>query len=296
MPQLLIPGIEEREFDWFAYLNRVRDGRRIDYSQTRDGGAFAELQTGLTERGLRYGRLVPNGPPTREVYRENERRIKAALQSPSGRRIEDLAEYSEIAERFLERIPLVTIITRLPLDDRLYGDKRASSPGYTSLEQKIFRLCRPLFPLDARSRLRIARELAEQLPAEYANRADITFRQNTSAATYKELRVHPNAKATELSASESRSALYLVHLEGVESLRGAGLLLCFGMSGWFTMGFAHRLRYDLSWLLDGPAFAMLEVQLRDVSVTGRDEHFSDRWEINVLLETKELPAIPDARA
>ena len=49
-------------------------------------------------------------------------------------------------------------------------------PGFTELEQKIFRVVRRYVTFCARSRVRIAEGLAACLPPELANRADITFR------------------------------------------------------------------------------------------------------------------------
>ena len=56
------------------------------------------------------------------------------------RRIEDIATYKPVDESFLKPGDLLVVPTRPPLNDLDHGDKVHSQPGFTSIEQKIFRI------------------------------------------------------------------------------------------------------------------------------------------------------------
>jgi len=171
-------------------------------------------------------------------------------------------------------------------------DKVQVQPGFTSLEQKIIRLCRRYFRVVARSRVRLGDEVAAHLPKKYANRADIRFKA-TSEPWYTALTTANATTSVKRSrVPERRTAGYLLRLPAVPELNGADLLVMFGLGGTQTLAFAKRLRSDLSGLLDHDGLSMVEMIVPEPAESS-DENVPEsfrlfasarQWEMRVLLE------------
>jgi hypothetical protein len=272
-----------RHYYWLAYSHGAREGRTWKESHLRDGGAAAELGALLVERGLRYGRLIPNRLPRPEEFREKRAELEGA--SHHGRRhVEDVVTYREIQDSFLEPGDLVVVPTRPPLNDLDHQDKVRSQPGFTTLEQKIFRECRDYLDVCSRSHVRLTPAAAGLLPPDLADRADITFRQ-VKEPWYRVLkRLDGRVRPSRFSDRARRTAAYLLYLPEVKTLRRAGLLVAFGMGGDQTLVFAHRLRTDLESLLDRPGFTMVEMTAPDDATAWGGLAFAHDWKMEPVLQ------------
>ena len=282
-----------RLYHWFSYFYGLREGRSLKPHHVRDGAAFPEMCVPLQRRGLEYGRLVPNGPPTPDEFNERLAELEAA--AGGGRHnIEDVVTYSEFDDSFLKPGDTLVVPTRPPMNDLDHYDKVRSQPGFTTLEQKIFRILRPYLDVCSRSHVRLVDVIAEQLPAAYANRADVTFRQ-VLAPWYKELAHLGGGKKSVRREARTTSA-YVFYLAELPTLHGADLLVAFGMGGTQTLILCNRLRNDLAWVLDKPGFTMFEMTARDDEAAYGGLEFADLWSFDVVLQTECLPAPSSSRA
>jgi hypothetical protein len=270
-------------YHWLAYFYGLREGRTLKPHHVRDGAAFAELGVPLSRRGLEYGRLIPNGPPTPEEFRERRAELEGA--SSNGRRnVEDVVTYMKIDDSFLKPRDVLVVPTRPPLNDLDHEDKVRSQPGFTTLEQKIFRACRPYLDVCSRSHVRLTPAVAERLPGVLADRANITFRQ-VKEPWYRDMaRLGGRSRPPSSSDPACRTAAYLLYLAEVESLHGADLLVAFGMSGTQTLVTSHLLRTDLAPLLDRPGFTMFEMTATNGPTATGGLEFADRWQMEVVLQ------------
>ena len=278
----------QRHYHWLAYSYGVREGRNWKESQVRDGAAFAELGAWLSRRGFEYGRLIPNRLPRPEEFREKRAELEGA--SHHGRRhVEDVVTYREIQDSFLEPGDLVIVPTRPPLNDLDHQDKVRSQPGFTTLEQKIFRECRQYLDVCSRSHVRFTPAVAERLPGNFADRADVTVRQ-VKGPWYRVLkRLDGRGRPSRFSDRPRRTAAYLLYLPEVKTLHRAGLLVAFGMGGDQTLVFAHRLRTDLEPLLDRPGFTMVEMTAPDDATACGGLAFAHDWKMEIVLQMECLP-------
>jgi hypothetical protein len=265
-------------YHWLAYYYGLRSGRRLKPHHVRDGAAFAELSVPLARLGLSYGRLVPNGPPTPEEYSAHQAALDA--DSDGGHRlIEDVARYTQIDESFLKPGDMLVVPTRPPMNDIFHGDKVRSQPGFTSIEQKIFRACRPYLQVCSRAHIRLSLLAADRLPDAFANRADVTFCQSKEPWYRKLARLDGGGRRAKLPG---QTAGYVLYLSALESLRGAGLLVVFGMGGTQTLVLCHRLRSDLAWLLDEPGFTMIEMTASENEPACNGLEFAHQWKLETV--------------
>jgi hypothetical protein len=250
-------------YDWFAFYQGWVEGRKLKGHHLRDGPAFLELSMALNDRGGRYGKLIRNGPATPERTRHYERIIRQRVEESANPLVEEIVAYHPVHESSLQKGKVLSIITRLPMNDFQQGDKVQVQPGFTSLEQKIIRACRPYLVVCARSRVRLAQAVAAGLPPEFADRADIQFRAYEEPwYTYLQS-VTPGAKRRRPKSGPPRTAAYLLQLPEVAELNGVDLLVIWGQGGTQTLAFAQRLRSDLSYLLDHYGLSMVEMVGRE---------------------------------
>ncbi len=271
-------------YHWLAYFYGLREGRYLKPHHVRDGAAFAEHSVAFQRRGFEYGRLIPNGPPTPEEFWTRQAQVNAAREAETERRTENIVAYNQTDDSFLKPGDTVIVPTRPPLDDLYHGDRVRSQPGFTSLEEKVFRLMRSYIDVCSRSHVKLAPDVAARLPAHYANRADIVFRQ-TKEPWYKQLtRIHGGNRTTFVKASARRTAAYVLSLPRVESLHGADLLVAFGMGGTQTLMLSHYLRRGLAGVFDRPGFTMFEMTAMDEATSSGGLECADRWNMEVVLQ------------
>jgi len=282
MPAIALLGF----YHWLAYFYGLRQGRTLKPHHVRDGAAFAELSVQLQRRGLQYGRLVPNGPPTPAEFAAIKAQVERA--SAQGRHnVEDIVEFFPIDDSFLKAGDLVVVPTRPPLNDLVHCDKVRSQPGFTTLEQIIFRELRPYLKVCSRAHVRLSQQVAEWLPEEYANRADITFRQ-VKHPWYMELARLDGSGRASVPVRARQTAAYVLYLRSVERLRGADLLIAFGMGGTQTLVLCHRLRNDLAALLDRPGFKLIEMTAEDDETLWGGLEKAQHWKMDVVVDMESL--------
>jgi hypothetical protein len=245
-------------YDWFAFYQGWLKGRKLKAHHLRDGAAFRELSMALDDRGGRYAKLVRNGPATPEKTKHYEQLIHDRVERNERPLVEEVVAYQQVDESFLGEGRALVVSTRLPMNDFQQGDKIQVQPGFTSIEQKAIRACRPYLPVCARSRVRLANAVANELPGDYADRADILFRAYEEP-WYSELcAVGTDARRRRARRGERRTAAYLLQLPAVPGLHGADLIVMWGQGGTQTLAFAQRLHRDLSFLLDHYGLSMVE--------------------------------------
>jgi hypothetical protein len=271
------------EYYWFAFYQGRLEGRYLKPHHLRDSVAFRELSVALDARGGIYVTRIPNGPATSTKIKHYKSSIRNLVNANENPLVEDVVDYEAVDESFLKRGQLLVVSTRIPMNDSQQEDKVQVAPGFTSLEQKIIQVCRPYLPVCARSRVRIADPLANQLSPEFADRADIQFH------AYKEpwytmLRTtHPGAPRRRPKRGLRRTAAYLLQLPEVEELNGADLLVMWGQGGTQTLAFAQLLRNDLSRLVGQYGFSMVEMEAPESDPFRLLDSLSD-WKVHVLLE------------
>jgi hypothetical protein len=268
-----------QRYHWLAYYYGLRSGRRLKPHHVRDGAALADLSVPLARLGLSYGHLVPNGPPTPEEYSAQRAAALDAVSGGGQQRIEDVATYTRIDESFLQPGDMLVVPTRPPMDDIYHGDKVHSQPGFTSIEQKIFQACRPYLQVCSRAHIRLSLSAAGWLPDAFANRADVTFYQIKEPWYLKLARLDGGGRRAKVSG---QTAGYVLYLPALESLRGAGLLVVFGMGGTQTLVLCHRLRSDLAWLFDEPGFTMIEMTAPEDEPAFNGLEFAHEWKLETI--------------
>lgn len=279
------------EFHWFAFFQGWEEDRKLKAHHLRDGVAFSVLSATLMKRGGRYGGLFRNGPATREKVKHYQDLMQEFVAAFQLRLVEDVVEYRPVDESFLQEGRVLVVPTRLPMNDFSQKDKVQVQPGFTSLEEKIIRVCRPYLPVCSRSRVRIADGLAACLTAESADRVDILFHAYAEP-WYKKLRtVDPTVKEREPQADRCRTMAYLLQLPRVPELNGADLLLVWGQGGTQTLALVELLNTDLAHLLDRYGFSMVELTapewIRPKESLDKPYELLDslgNWETEILLE------------
>ena len=287
-------------YSWFAFYQGWLENRNLKGHHLRDGPAFRELCVELDDRGGRFEKTFRNGPATPAKRRHYEQIIKELVRANQQPLIEDVAEYQTVDESFLQKGKLMVISTRLPMNDIQQENKVRVQPGFTSLEQKVIRACRPYLDVCARSRVRLSDALAAKLPNEFADRADIRFRAYDEP-WYTELHtLNPSDRLRRPKPSGRRTATYVLQLPSVLELNGADLLVIWGQGGTQTLALAQRLRTDLSALLDCYGLSMIEMVVpeRAPGLEGEDLEMepirlldaAHEWEAHVLLQGELLDA------
>ena len=227
--------------------------------------------------------MIPNGPPTAEEFLERRAELDAA--SEGGRRnIEDVATYSELDVSFLKPGDVLVVPTRPPFNDLDHGDKVRSQPGFTTLEQGVFRVCRPYIEVCSRSHMLLTEAVAQRLPKDFANRANVTFRQ-TKEPWYIQLACRDGgSRPTRVHPSARKTAAYVLYLSEVGCLHGADLLVFFGMGGTQTLVISRRLRTDLSELLERPGFTVIEMTAPGDAEPCGGLDYAHKWNMEVILQ------------
>jgi hypothetical protein len=281
-------------YSWFAFYQGWLEDRNLKGHHLRDGAAFRELCVALDDRGGRYETTFRNGPATPAMRRHYEQIITKLVEANEQPLIEDVVEYQPVDESFLEKVKLLVVNTRIPMNDIQQGNKVTVQPGFTSLEQKVIRACRPYLEVCARSRVRLSEALAARLPNEFADRADIRFRAYDEP-WYTELHtLNPSDRQRRPKPSGRRTAVYVLQLPSVPALKGTDLLVVWGQGGTQTLALAQRLRTDLSFVLDSYGLSMIEMVLPERAAllkgeSRRMEPFrlldaAQDWEAHVLLQ------------
>jgi hypothetical protein len=279
-------------YHWFAFFEGWLKGKKLKPHHLRDGAAFRELSVALDERGGRYEKLFFNGPATPESAKHYQAIVEDLVNQNEDPLIEDIVDYRVVDESFLMPGQVLVVATRLPMNDFQQENKVQVQPGFTSLEQKIIRVCRKYLVVCARSRVRLANAVARELPPKYANRADVFFKAY-SEPWYTTLNAtNPSARSRRAKSSGHRTAAYLLQLPEVPELNGADLLVMWGQGGTQTLAFAQLLRADLSHLLDHYGLSMVEMvapEQRDTPWEDATESFllhdaAEDWETKVLLD------------
>lgn len=281
--------IETKRYHWLAYYCGLREGRSLKPHHVRDGAAFAELSVPMQRRGYTYGSLISNGPLTADAYTLRTEEFEAAGAAGHFPPIEGAVTYTPIDTSFLRFGDKIVVPTRPPLSDLDHHDKVRSQPGFTTIEQLLFRLLRRYLSVCSRSHVCLSPAIAALLSAEHANRADVTFRQ-VKAPSYKKLkRLGLSGRATSVRREAHKTAAYVLHLTEVERLNGADLFVAFGMGGTHTLILAHRLRNDLDWVFDTPGFTMFEMTAKDEAAAAGGLESADRWSFDVLVHADPIP-------
>jgi hypothetical protein len=280
------------DYHWLAFYQRWLEGRNLKPHHLRDGPAFRELCVALDDRGGRFGKIIHNGPATpgeTKKYREEIQRLVEMNQDPL---IEDVVKYRVIDQSFLKPGQVLVVSTRVPMNDFQQEDKVQVQPGFTSIEQKVIRACRAYLEVCSRKRVRLSTAVAGELPAKYANRADVIFRVNHEPWYTTLTPIHSGARVRRTPNTKKRTAAYLLQLPAVPELNGADLLVMWGQGGTQTLAFAQRLRTDLSGLLDHYGLSMVEMAAPAEQVPPREppreavllEYAAEEWETKVLLD------------
>jgi hypothetical protein len=177
---------------------------------------------------------------------------------------------------------LLVLCTRPPMHDDVSGALKGIGRSYTTLEDKVFASMGRYFSVCARDHIEIAPHLAEQLPAQYKNRAHMIFRQK-GGAEYRQLRESASHRWQEVGL-EGRTALFLVH-DREPWPGGPRLLAVFGVGGNETLVWAYLLskKYWKKLDLASTCFVMMEMKTIKIPSRPGDLTFADNLEVEMLL-------------
>jgi hypothetical protein len=275
-----------RRIYWFAPFNkrRVYEGRKNRPPKARklqlnhvrpDGPAFAEIQAAFLERGWTYGGLLPNSPPS----------------------LQDLAVHGQRPpllpnDGSLTRGDLVVMVGNPAPHALQQKDPVRIERGHTTLEQKTEEILAVHYEVLARSHIRLTEPYARLLRPGYENRADITFTKYGDFAWYHECECLNKMGKQQFDRKDRRTAVYVLNLPEIPSLRGAGLFLAFGPSGNHTLALCYRLRTDLGHLLEAPNFTILEISNAEQPARPTDLRFVSDWTFETILQAQ--PRVPTA--
>ena len=263
---------------WFAPYNRRRKKRKLGLNHVRpDGPAFAEIQAALYELDSHYGGLLPNSPPSEDELRRHSGPPPLLPNDGS-----------------LGRGDLVVMVGKPGLDEERQNDTIRIERGFTTLENKVEDILREYFEVLARSHIRLQRPYANQLRKPYGNRSDTTFTEYGQYAWYKECKTLEGTDVQKFDAKDRRTAAYVLNLPEIPTLRGADLLLAFGVSGNHTLALACRLRADLIHLLREPNFTILEISNAVQPERPTNLRFVSDWTFEIILQAR--PRVPADRA
>jgi hypothetical protein len=253
-----------------AYLLNPEFGRELKSGWVRDGGAFAEISALLNERGYRFGRTFLNSPPDIdeiETYRKT-------LEGP---------QLLSTSLDFLHPGQLLVITSRLPTSDWPYPPKVYMMRGWTELEQAVFQVLGPFVPECRRDFVRLETDLVRHLEPAYRDRAAVRFRLKRPAPYYTLLSGVGGPRRYPRGDERTRTAVYLLYLDEVEELNGAGLLALWGMGANESYAWAHLVRTKFSHLLDRPNFTMAELTVPELPKRPTGIEFVESWPIEVIL-------------
>lgn len=256
-----------------------RKGRklRVHLHRPEMGACFALLGA-LCPLGYLPGELSLNFPPS-----------EAEMEQHGGK-----PPLLVIDESFLRRGDLLMVLGRPPLDDDEKKKNRIRSKrGFTTLEQKVFDVCREHFELLKRDHVRLQPEYAAQLREPYQNRADVWFKQHGIDPWYKQCSRLNGTDFQRFGPKEQRTAAYLLNVLDVPSLR-TGICIEWGPSGPVTLGWAHRLRTDYAHLLKEPGFTIVEISGAVVPERPTSLRFFESWKIEIVLQAR--PRVPVRRS
>jgi hypothetical protein len=160
-------------------------------------------------------------------------------------------------------------------------DRRGSTPAGTDLEAELAACWRRYFDLFKRSRMRLKPEFAALLPADYANRRELVFRQSRradqderSACFYRQI------DGRDYDGGP-RTAAFLLRLDEIRP-GGPGYVGLKTVSGGLTNAWAHIVSTKLLHLLAEPGFVMAELT-QDPEPQEIDPLGADGWLANVLI-------------
>ncbi len=250
-------------YPFFYFLPRKQPSRGHKPPQTRDDLATHEVVAALLERGFRYGEPILNFPPA---------------QNPNRLVQED--ELYPVDVSFLDRGDFLLTLTRPPIRDIEYGDRKMIEPGNTDLERRIFKAWGKYLAIVARSHIKLQPHLHGQLRAGYESRRDMTFRQKRGGF-YGGLNAL-DGKSHRPPPSTGLTAAFLLRVDELPG-GGPGLINAFGMDALMTLVWAYRLRRDFAYLLERPGFVMVEMQSAPVPARPTNLRFANDWKIEPLI-------------
>ncbi|HKC62405.1 MAG TPA: hypothetical protein VKB86_02150 [Pyrinomonadaceae bacterium] len=239
-----------------AYHASQSKNLRFRIHQLRDGDAFAELAAVLYSRGYRYGGLFLNLPP------------------------DEPQQASPVDVSFLTSSDLLVLNTRPPLDDIEEDDKKRVPLGHTSLEADVFKALKLYFRTCARSHIKLSENVAEQLPADFRNRANIMFRQCYDGS-YLKYRGYGD-RFWQKPVDERLTAFYLIQIPSLWK-GGPGLLAAFGMAGTETLAWNYLLRTRFQKWVGAYQFIMAEVVPSKLPKQPTDLTFADGWKVRPII-------------
>lgn len=268
----------DRRFHRFCYTLGGKPDRLPDLHSLRDGDAFIELYDVLRSDSSKYGGPLFNLP---------------------------LPDYPDVSEEFLRTLgpsDLLVLTTRSPLNDKKGKARSTVVPGDTAVEKEIHKALRCCFRFCDRKSIRLSAMLVEQLPAEFADRAHILFRQyrpknyegadpREVMAAYKGLRGEDDGEMHD-PPQPDRTAVFVVRMKLWDG--GPRILSAFAMSGDVALIWAHliRIRHQDLLLGDKPLFFMGELILGDIPPRPFTLDFAETRRVVTVLRTHRVPSIP----
>ena len=246
-----------------AYHASQSKNVRFRIHQLRDSDAFSELAAALYSRDYRYGGLFLNLPPD-EPQKESAVDVSSLTSSD-----------------------LLVLNTRPPLHDKEEEVNRPVPVSGTDLEKRIFRAVQRYLEKCSRSHILLAKHLADQLPEQFRNRANIMFRQNRDASYIKHREY--GTRLWQKPTVEGLTAVYLIQIQQVWE-DGPGLLVAFGMAGTETLAWNYLLRTKFPHWLGSYEFLMAEVLRDPLPTQPATLSFADNWNIVPVLQVPLCPA------
>jgi hypothetical protein len=247
-PDVLVPSL---------FLDSPRDhSHKYKVSRTLDTEAVFNVASAFPSRRYRLGRSLYLHPPPERTPDEQRAFPLARKLSPGMR---------------------VLFGSRPRLDDNPKDNPRVMKPSFTALEELFTKAWRPRFRKLTRPMLVLPPELADLLPAEYANRDHIEFMQGQGSG-YKWLAGGRNR------VPKLRTCAFLLNKE--DFYQGAALTSFFAMDGVAGLIWSQLLRDRHAEWLTQPGFRMVE--LIGTKIPGRmeDLSFVDDWEVVSLLHVQ----------
>ncbi len=247
-------------YPFLSYISPRDYTRDLRIFQLRDVAAAMDVVGALEEHGYRYGDTLLNAP--------------GGAPPAQGEPLYPIDLTGIGAE------DLILTITRPPLSDIEWGDRKKVHRAWTDLEQSVLDSWSEILEDIARSYVSLARKMRNYLREGFESRQAVRFRE-CEGAPYLEWNARDGQGFQKLRR-ENRTAAFLLHRDELWQ-GGPGYVGVFGMDGTTTMAWANILRHRHSELLEKPGFTMVEITGAPLPERPTRLDFTQSWAVDVIL-------------
>ena len=247
-------------YPFLSYISPRDYARDLRIFQLRDAAAAMDVVGALDPQGYRFGDFLLNAPSG-----------DPAIPDEPLHEIDLLGVNAE---------DLILTVTRPPLSDIEWGDRKKVHRAWTDLEQSVLDAWSEILEDITRTYVSLAPKRRNYLREGFESRKAVRFR-SSEGAPY----LASNAEDGQCFKNllrEHRTAAFVLRRDELWQ-GGPGYVGVFGMDGTTTMAWAHLLRHRHSELLEKPGFTMVEITGGPLPERPTRLHFTQGWNVEIML-------------